>query len=213
MSLVYSIDSVRRRLRGEHRVLSQTGSGAPSGDFDQALRAHLARVDRVLADLERPRREDESGTSALRAGLEAGIQEAAQWTQERCRAFHQTLRPFVEATGADLHSEIVLTLDGMGRVRVASPHPEASAIEELFANQPPLRYEFISLAAGSEFVRVAEEYLTFLSLGGRSRAEASERYARRSAGSTPLKFHMGLRGQSYRTFFAATHVPYPLGTV
>jgi len=213
VSLVYSIDSVRRRLRGEHRVLSQTGSSGPSGDFDQALRTNLARVDRVLADLERPRRDEEAGAGTFRDGLEADVRKTAQWTQERCRAFHETLRPFLEATGADLSSEIVLTLDSMGRVRVASPHPEVPAIEELFATQQPLRYEFVSLAAGSEFVRVAEEYLAFLSLGGRSRAAASERYARRSAGSTPLKFHMGLRGQSYRTFFTATDAQRALGAV
>lgn len=148
------------------------------------------------------------GKQALR------IAELLQWSEEPIRVedvrtrYDQNLAglesrltfAFAKA-GIDTSVAFPLQTDAEGRVRVAGDHPQKAAIEQLFADDPNLRNDFVEVNAQADFLRAADEATAFQRAYAEDPEAALERFAHLFDPDRRPRFQLTVSGDKFDVGF------------
>lgn len=103
--------------------------------------------------------------------------------------------------GIDTSAAFQLQTDPSGRVVVAGNHPQKEKIEQMFAENPSLRDDFVKVNAQADWLRAADEAMAFQRAYAENPAEAVKRFGYLFDDNRKTTFQLTVRGEEFETGF------------
>lgn len=101
----------------------------------------------------------------------------------------------------DTTQEIRLQVGADGRVIVANDHPQRDQIEQLFADDPELRNDFVQAQSMAEFLGAAQEAIAFQQAYARDPEAAVAQFSYLFDATQKASTSLVIRGDSYQMFY------------